>query len=70
MNLSLVAGTILVVIGVAVGLLELWFVPWSPETFLKIEMTLGGLLVIVVVIWFAVREHKEDRATRSGDRLD
>ena len=70
MSLSLLAGTILVVIGVAVGLLELWFVPWSPETFLKIEMTLAGLLLIVVVIWFAVREHKEDKATRSGDRLD
>jgi len=70
MNLSLLAGTILVVVGIAAGLLQLWFAPWSAETFLKIEMTIGGLLVIVVVIWFAVREHKEDEATRSGDRLD
>jgi len=41
-----------------------------PGHFLKVEMTIGGLLAIVVVLWFAVREHKEDKATRSGDRLD
>jgi uncharacterized membrane protein len=70
MSASLVAGTILVVLGIAAGLIQLWFAPWSAETFVKIEMTLGGLLAIVVVVWFAVREHKEDQATRSGDRLD
>jgi fucose permease len=70
MNASLLAGTILVVAGIAAGLIQLWFAPWSAETFVKIEMTLGGLLAIVVVVWFAVREHKEDQATRSGDRLD
>ena len=70
MSASLVAATILVVLGIAAGLLQLWFVPWAPETFVKIEMTLGGLLAIVVVLWFVVREHRQDKATRSGDRLD
>ena len=70
MSASLLAGTILVVAGIAAALIQLWFFPWSAETFLKIEMTIGGLLAIVVVVWFAVREHKEDKATRSGDRLD
>ena len=70
MSASLVAGTILVVLGIAAGLLQLWFAPWTPETFVKIEMTLGGLLAIVVVLWFVVREHRQDKATRSGDRLD
>jgi len=70
MSPSLLAGTILVVLGIAAGLIQLWFAPMTPETFLKVEMTIGGLLAIVVVVWFAVREHKEDQATRSGDRLD
>jgi len=70
MSPSLLAGTILVVAGIAAALVQLWFAPWPLETFLKIEMTIGGLLAIVVVLWFAVREQREDKATRSGDRLD
>jgi len=51
MNLSLAAGTTLFVIGVLIGIAQLWFSPWSSETFVKIELTLGGLLGIVVVVW-------------------
>jgi len=36
----------------------------------KIELTLGGLLGIVVVVWYVVKEYREDKATRSGNRLD
>jgi len=70
MNLGLAAGTILFVIGVLVGMAQLWFLPWSVETFVKIEMTLGGLLGIVVVVWYVVKEYREDKATRGGSRLD
>jgi len=70
MNLSLAAGTVLFVIGILIGLAQLWFSPWSAETFLKIEMTLGGLLGIVIVVWYVVKEYREDKATRSGSRLD
>ena len=70
MNLGLAAGTILFVIGVLVGMAQLWFSPWSVETFAKIEMTLGGLLGIVIVVWYVVKEYREDKATRSGGRLD
>jgi hypothetical protein len=70
MNLSLAAGTTLFVIGVLVGIAQLWFSPWSSETFVKIELTLGGLLGIVVVAWYVVKEYREDKATRSGNRLD
>jgi hypothetical protein len=67
---ALIAGTALFVVGVVVFMAQLWFTPWSAETFFKVEMTLGGLLVIVVVVWFMVNEYRQDRQTRSGDRLD
>jgi hypothetical protein len=70
MKLALAAGTILFVIGVLIGMAQLWASPWSADTFLKIEMTIGGLLGIVVVLWFVVKEYQEDKATRSGSRLD
>jgi hypothetical protein len=70
MSPGLVAGTVLFVVGVLLGMAQLWFAPWSMETFAKIEITLGGLLGIVIVVWFVVREYREDRTNRSGSRLD
>jgi uncharacterized membrane protein len=67
---GLVAGTAVFVAGVIVFMAQLWFAPWSGETFVKIEMTLGGLLLIVVVVWFVVTEYRKDKETRRGDRLD
>jgi hypothetical protein len=70
MNLGLVAGTALFVIGIVLGIVQLWLAPWAPETFVKVELTIGGLLGIVIVVWFVLKEQKEDRANRSGNRLD
>src|SRR5262249_2471106 len=70
MSPSLLAGTILVVLGIAAGLIQLWFAPMTPETFLKVEMTIGGLLALGGVVGSPARENREDRATRSGERLD
>jgi len=70
MSPGLAAGTVLFVIGILLGIAQLWFAPWAPDTFVKIELTLGGLLGIVVVVWFVLKEQKEDRANRSGNRLD
>jgi hypothetical protein len=67
---ALVGGTALFVACVVVFMVQLWFTPWSPDIFFKIEMTLGGLLVIVVVVWFMVKEYRQDKETRSGNRLD
>lgn len=60
----------LFVLSILLGIVELWFVPWSPELFIKIEMTIAALFVIVLAIWFAKRESREDRANRSGEHLD
>ncbi len=70
MNFSLFLGTILFASSVLAGMIQLWFVPWGPITFLKIELSILGLLGIVIVIWFVLREYRESKRTRSGGRLD
>jgi len=70
MNPGLAAGTVLFVIGILLGIAQLWFSPWTAETFMKVELTIGGLLGIVIVVWFVLKEQKEDKANRSGNRLD
>ena len=67
MKLGLAICTGLFVLGVLLGLAQLWFTPWSPEVFVKLEMSVGGLLLIVGGVWFVVREYREDKATRRGD---
>jgi uncharacterized membrane protein YgdD (TMEM256/DUF423 family) len=69
MKLALSTCAGLFVLAVLLGLAQLWFLPFSPEVFFKLEASLGGLLLIVGVVWFAVREVRDDRATREG-RLD
>jgi hypothetical protein len=68
MAIKLMTG--LFVLSILLGIVELWFVPWSPELFIKIEMTIAALFVVVLVIWFGNRESREDRANRSGMHLD
>lgn len=70
MRAGIGSGLFLIIAGVVSAIAQLWFAPWSPETFLKIEMTVGGMFLIVVAVFYAVREYREDKVTRSGDRLD
>lgn len=67
-GLAIAAG--LFVLAMLLGLIQLWFCPWTPEVFLKLELTLAVLLAIVLTIWFVIREYHEDRTTRSGEKLD
>jgi uncharacterized membrane protein YcjF (UPF0283 family) len=64
------AGAALFSACVLLGIVQMWFHPWAPETYVKLELTLAGLLAIVVVAWYIKRESVEDEATRRGDRLD
>ena len=70
MKKSTTIAVVLFVCAVAVGLLELWFAPWSPQFFIKIEMTLGALLAVVLVLAFVINEHKESKSLRRGDHVD
>jgi hypothetical protein len=67
-GISLASG--LFIIGVVLGVIELWFTPWSPALFIKLEMTLGALLLIICVILFVVREYRLTRSINSGKGLD
>jgi hypothetical protein len=70
MKTSTKIGAVLFVCGVLVGLLQLWFFPWSPALFIKIELTLGALLVVVLVLAFVTHESKESKSLRSGEQSD
>jgi len=70
MKIGIGLATLLFVAGVLLALAQLWFVPWSAEDFIKIEMTIGGFFIVAVVVCVVIREYRENKATRSGDRLD
>ena len=55
------------VLGVLLGLVQLWFCPWTPEVFLKIEISVGALLPIVGVTCFVLKEVRDGKAMRRGD---
>ena len=60
----------LFILGIITGLIQLWFTPWLPEFFVKIELTIGALLLIVLVLCFVAKEHHDNKITRSGEHLD
>lgn len=62
--------TIFFVLGILIALIQMWFTPWSAELFLKLEITAGALFVIVLVVSYVLREHKENETTKSGEHLD
>jgi hypothetical protein len=63
-------GIALFVVAVVIAVVQLWFRPWSPELFLKLELTVAAAFLIDIAICFVIREHNEDKANRSGGRLD
>ena len=67
MRSGLAIGVGLFVLGVLLGLGQLWFSFWSPDVFAKLEMSIGALLLIDGVVWFAIREYRDGKAIRRGD---
>jgi hypothetical protein len=68
LGIKLIVG--LFILGVITALIQLWFAPWQPEFFVKTEMTIGALLLIVLVLCFVAKEHHDNKITRSGEHLD
>lgn len=60
----------LFVLAVLLGIVQIWFCPWLPDTFVKIELTLGALLTLAVVGWYGLKEYAEDKERRNGQHLD
>ena len=62
-----------VVIGLAmagVGLVQLWLLVLSPLMFMKVEITLGVLLLCLGLLAFYRRERRQYEQDRKGHRLD
>jgi uncharacterized membrane protein len=59
----------LFLIGVALGLAQLWGQVFAPETFLKLAITDGALFVVVVAWMVIVRERRESERLRKDRRL-
>jgi len=66
----LIASVVLFVVGVIVGLIQLWLTLWSPELFVKIEFTIGAIFAVMVAIWFTRKEYCDYRRQRNSSSLD
>jgi len=60
----------LFVIAIVVGLLQVWLELWGPNTFFKLELTIGALWLVAVVFIYVKRESDEYRAIHDGDDLN
>ena len=60
----------LFILSIVTALIQLWFAPWQPAFFIKTELTIGALLLIVLVLCFVAKEHHDNKVTRSGEQLD
>ena len=60
----------LFILSIVTALIQLWFAPWQPAFFVKTELTIGALLLIVLVLCFVAKEYHDNEVTRSGEHLD
>ena len=58
------------VAGVAVALAQLWLGVFTPEVFVKLEITLGSFFVVLVVVWFMRKEYRDYRRQQNHTGLD
>jgi hypothetical protein len=69
MNWTVPTGFGLFLIGAVIGLAQLWLRLWEPETFVKLMITVGVLLAIVIVWNLVVREKRESAKIRDSKNL-
>ena len=69
MNWTVAAAFALFLLGAAVGLAQLWLHLWEPETFVKLMITVGVLLAIVLAWNLVVRERRDSARIRDKNRL-
>jgi hypothetical protein len=70
MSPAVLIGFAVFLVGAVLFLAQLWLQPWSPETFLKLILTDGVALAIVVIGGFALRERRESERLRNRQDLD
>lgn len=70
MKFTLVGGVALFIAAIVVALAQLWLGAWTPGVFIKIEITLGAMLAVLVAIWFTRKEYKDYKDQESNTALD
>lgn len=70
MSPAVLLGFAVFLVGAVMFLAQLWLQPWSPETFVKLILTDGVALAIVVIGGFALRERRESERLRNRQDLD
>jgi hypothetical protein len=56
--------------GVVLGLVQLWFMPWSNETFFKLIVTDIALFIVSLIAVFLIRDNKESKKITGENSLD
>lgn len=70
MNWTVPAGFGLLLLGAAVALVQLWLRVLDPETFVKLMITFGVLLALVVAWGLVLRERRDAARLRDKSKLD
>lgn len=70
MKSTLIGGLACFVLAVVIALAQLWLQAFSAELFVKLEITLGCLLAVLVVVWFTRKEYREYRRQQDSTALD
>ncbi|HEX4596847.1 MAG TPA: hypothetical protein VH278_03610 [Burkholderiaceae bacterium] len=70
MKLTLIGGVTLFATAVVVALAQLWLTAWSAAVFIKIEITIGALLAVLIAIWFTRKEYKDYQRQQTSSALD
>jgi len=60
----------LFIVGVAGGLAQLWLQIWSLDTFTKLAITDGALIVVVLAWHFVAAERRANERLSRDKRLD
>ena len=60
----------LFIVGVAGGLAQLWLQIWSTDTFMKLAITDGALIVVALAWHFVAGERRANDRLRKDKRLD
>jgi hypothetical protein len=61
---------VIFLLGVLAGLVQMWFSPWNDQFFMKLMVTDGAVLMVVVLFVFFVREGKTSEKTKRSHALD
>jgi hypothetical protein len=70
MNWTVPVGFALFLLGAAIGLAQLWLELWSPETFVKLMITMGVLLAVDIAWNVVARERRDSARTRDTSKLE